>query len=246
MFLVPFLHSQTTWSGAGDALTWDDFSNWSNGVPNSTNGAVFNVDTGGTALLSALSVASVTFNSGAGANQITYFGSGALTVNGAISNNTFNIQTFDIVLTAGGSATWKGSIVYSNIVNIGANQITLTGSHAFSGQAVNFSITNALTYGNFIATGSPTFTSNVHINISSGSYAFVAGNTFDFTTGNFSGVSLSNVVLPTLSGGLTWNTTNFISSGVLSVAAIPEPSAYAALFGAAAIGFSVWRKRRKV
>jgi hypothetical protein len=72
----------------------------------------------------------------------------------------------------------------------------------------------------------------------------LAGDTFDFTTSSFGTANIGT--LPTLTGGMTWNTTSFISNGVLSVvAAIPEPSTYGALFGAAVIGFGVWRKRRK-
>jgi len=241
--------AQSVWSdGAGDQ-TWSTPGNWQgNAVPTSvTNvqigtqptGDQIGVDTGST------TIASLAFNSSlTGASTITGFqSSDTLTVNGAITNNSSATQGFLLPIFAGASATWSGSLTYGSNVGIGANQITLAGTNAFSGLNLNFDITNTSTYGNFIVSGTATFTSNVHININS-SYVFVGGETFDFTSGSFGSATIGT--LPTLTAGLSWNTSSFISSGVLSVvSAIPEPSAYAAIFGAAAIGFGIWRKRRK-
>ena len=45
-------------------------------------------------------------------------------------------------------------------------------------------------------------------------------------------------------GGYSFNTGNQVIT-LASEATIPEPSTYAAIFGAASLGFCVWRKRRK-
>ncbi len=242
-FALSSFAQTTTWTGNGNGLFWDDGSNWNNGSPSSSSGAVFNTTTGETGYSVDFAIASLAFNSGVGVgDKITGLGGAALTVNGAITNNTANLQVLNTIVNAGTNATWTGPIQYSNIVNVGTRQITLAGTQTFTGSNLNFDITNLSTFGHFLGSGTATVT-GVTINIG-GAYTGSSGDTFDFTTGNFSGATLGS--LPTLSGGLSWNTSSFISSGVLSVvSAIPEPSTYAAIFGAAAIGFGVWRKRRK-
>ncbi len=237
--------SQTTWNGNGNGAFWDDDANWTNLSPSSSSGAVFNTATGETGYSVDFTIASLTFNSGVGVgDKITGLAGATLTVNGAITNNTSNLQILNTVVNAGANSTWTGPIQYSNIVNIGVRQITLAGAHTFSGANINFDITNLSTYGKFLGSFTSSITNVTSININSGSYVFSAGDTFDFTTSSFGTAKMGT--LPTLTGGMTWNTSNFISSGVLTVvAAIPEPSTYATLFGAVAIGFSVWRKRRK-
>jgi len=248
-FVIPALGAAaatTVWNDGGGDQTWSTLANWSSGVPTSTSdvqigtqptGDQIGVDTGAT------TIGSLTFNNTLTASSdITAFGAtDSLTINGGITNNSAFNQSISIGLSAGASATWFGSLSYLSNVSIGINAITLSGSSTFAGSNLNFDITSLSTYGRFLGSGTATVT-GVTINIG-GSYAGSSGDTFDFTTGSFSGATLGT--LPTLTSGLAWNTTSFLSSGLLSVVAIPEPAAYAALFGAAVIGVSVWRKRRK-
>ena len=244
------LTAQTTdvWTdGGGGDPSWSNTANWSlNSVPSSStdvqigvqpSAGLIGIDTG------AAVIKSLTFNNTLTGSFSFELASGdTLQISGAITNNSGFNHSFNLPVSAGASATWTGPLTYSNIVNIGANTITLSGSSIFNGSNLNFDITSLSTFGHFLGSGTATVT-GVTINIG-GSYTGSSGDTFDFTTGNFSGATLGS--LPTLSGGLSWNTSSFISSGVLSVVtAIPEPSAYAAIFGAAAIGLGVWRKRRK-
>ncbi|MFA6287185.1 MAG: PEP-CTERM sorting domain-containing protein [Opitutaceae bacterium] len=243
------LTAQTTnlWTdGGGGDPSWSNTANWSlNNVPGSStdvqiavqpSAGLIGIDTGATI------IKSLTFNNTlTGSFSFELALGDTLQINGAITNNSGFNQSFNLPVNAGASATWLGPLTYSNIVNVGTNTITLSGGSAFAGSDLNFDITNVSTYGHFLGSGTATVT-GVTINIG-GSYAGSSGDTFDFTTGNFSGATLGS--LPTLSGGLAWNTSSFLSSGLLSVAAIPEPSAYAALFGTAVIGFGVWRRRRK-
>jgi autotransporter-associated beta strand protein len=64
-------------------------------------------------------------------------------------------------------------------------------------------------------------------------WTFVGGETFDFVDAAALAGSFSALSLPTLTGGMTWNTSLFESQGILSVVAIPEPSALLALAGGA-------------
>jgi hypothetical protein len=54
---------------------------------------------------------------------------------------------------------------------------------------------------------------------------------FDFSSINAASFNIgSELILPALAPGLSWNTGGFIASGVLAV--VPEPSSAAVLFGA--------------
>lgn len=51
--------------------------------------------------------------------------------------------------------------------------------------------------------------------------------------------------LASLGTGLAWDTSELYSTGVVSVVtAVPEPSAYAAIFGVCVLGFATCRRRR--
>ena len=73
----------------------------------------------------------------------------------------------------------------------------------------------------------------------------IGGESFDFfdfgaIDGEFAGFDF-----PALSAGLTWNTSALYTDGVLGVTAVPEPSTYAALFGAGVLALAIYRKRRQ-
>jgi hypothetical protein len=243
--------AQTSWTNVGVDSSWSNTSNWSSGLlPTSTSDVTIGVrpqdgilglDTG-----SNISIKSLTVSGGVGSfSVISGGGSDQITLTGSIANNGGGTVEFQSPLTINAaSSTWSGGLNLAGIVNIGTSQVTLAalGTNAFTG-TLNFDITDASIYGRFLGTGATSYTGAVTVNIL-GSYAGVLGNTFDFTTGNFTNVTLG--ALPTLTGGLTWNTTQFISNGILTVAAsaIPEPSTYAALAGVLVLGMAVSRRRR--
>ena len=82
-------------------------------------------------------------------------------------------------------------------------------------------------------------------------------NLFDFggQTGDFGSVSLTGSIVGTLllTGADTWTGENIGGynfsfsevSGILSVSAVPEPSAWATLAGAAVLAGAALRRRRK-
>ncbi len=102
----------------------------------------------------------------------------------------------------------------------GYDALDITGSASFAGTLeVTF-------YDNFTVTGGESF------------------NLFDW--GSLTG-TFDTLLLPTLAGGLAWDTAGLYTSGVLSVSgsAVPEPATYAALAGALALGVAGWRRRSR-
>jgi autotransporter-associated beta strand protein len=74
------------------------------------------------------------------------------------------------------------------------------------------------------------------------------GDSFDILDFDSVGFgSFTRFDLPTLGTGLEWDTSELYSEGSIRVAAsaIPEPSTYAALAGAAVLGVAAWRRRTK-
>ena len=71
-----------------------------------------------------------------------------------------------------------------------------------------------------------------------------AGRSFDLLNGveYLSGRQFQSVALPTLSGGLTWDTTNLYSSGVIAV--VPEPASVTLLGPLGVLlGMGSWMQR---
>jgi T5SS/PEP-CTERM-associated repeat protein len=85
------------------------------------------------------------------------------------------------------------------------------------------------------------------IGLNSGDPAYLPllGDSFQFieVTGNWTG-SFGTLNLPTLSGGLQWNTSQLYSHGTLSVSAIPEPSS--ALLLMISLAMFIGRRRVRV
>jgi hypothetical protein len=240
--------AQTVWNDGGGDQLWSTSANWSAGVPTTTSavqigtqptGDQIGIDTG-----AATTVASFTFNNTLTASvDITSFTYETLQVNGAITNNSGFTDSFSLPVYAGANETWSGPLKFTNTVTVSTYQLTLNNAVSFSGSDLYFDITNSTTYGQFVGSGTATVT-GVTINIG-GTYRGVQNQTFDFTTGNFFGATLGT--LPTLDSGLAWDTSNFLSSGILTVIAIPEPTSLALLAtGGLLVTGTVLRRRRKV
>ena len=235
--------AQTIWNdGAGDQ-SWSSTGNWNTGVvPGAATAVQIGTQPTGNAIgidITGVIVASFAFNNTLTAitDITTATGVETLQINGAITNNTAFTNSFSLPVFAGGSAVWTGPLNFTNIVGVSTNQITLANAITFTGSSLNFDVTNATTYGRFLGAGTATVT-GVTINIG-GAYTGVASDTFDFSSGNFSGATLGT--LPVLGGGLTWNTTNFLTTGVLTV--VPEPTTWALLAGSLTT-VMIFRRRR--
>lgn len=247
------LAAQTVWlDTAGDAL-WSNANNWSAGVPINSSavqigtqpsldvgfGSFIGLDTGNI----VNTVASLTFNNTlTGSLTIYPLATETLTVTGTINNNSGFTQQFDVQVEAGGNGTWTGPLQFKNILNIGLRSVTLSDSISVTGSNLNFDINSLSSYGRFLGSGSASV-SGVIISVA-GSYVGNLGDSFDLTSSNFSGATIGS--LPTLTGGLMWDTSAFLSSGLLTVTtAVPEPATWATLAGLAAMGTVACRRRRR-
>jgi hypothetical protein len=252
-FAVTSPAATNTWTGLGDGEYWDsEFSsdNWSTGLPpGSSDAVVFNSNIAQTGILSPVSIDSLTFTSDVTTSHRIISGGGDLTIKNSIINNSSATQAFDIAVSTGsGTIAWTGNLNFKNIVNLGTKTVALAGNVSFTNAVINISI-NSLSLSGFgqfnVTSGTPLFTGTTTINLDKGTFtAFAAGNSFDFTTGNFNNATLG--ALPTLNAGLEWDDTNFTSSGILTVvaSAIPEPSTFASLAGVFVLGVVAYRKRR--
>lgn len=229
------VRAQTIWNDSVGDSSWSNSSNWSNGVPGvnssivqvgfmQSGDSIVGIDTGNN-----VSVTSFTFNNDpslSGGVQVLNDGGGEqLKVNGAITNNSSGLDTFGVIVNAGANATYAGGsgglqfdFLDVNTQTIGTSGSTLIGD----GGTLVFDINSLSAYGSI---GSINVTgANIDI---LGSYTGQAGDSFDLTSGNFTGATI--VGLPTLSAGLIWNTSGFYSNGILTVESAPEPSASALL-----------------
>jgi len=130
-----------TWDG-GSATTnnWSDAANWNpNNVPASNGTATLNF-AGSTRLTPVVNVnfdvAGLTFDNGAGAFAIGNSGSATLTLRGGgITNNNASVtQTLNVPVILATSQTWGGvgPLTNSGTLNLGANQLTIDNTGAFT------------------------------------------------------------------------------------------------------------------
>ena len=210
-------------------------------ISNSTKGGIVNLEkTGdGTWMVS-------------GAN--TYTGTtsvadGTLLVNGTHTGG--GAYTVAAGATLGGTGSTSGALTVNGVVNpgtTGAGTLTVNGNGTFANGSTALFQLGGTTVGQFdklSLTGTLAAGGTLDIDLING-FTPTAGNSFDlldFTTasGTFA------LSLPTLGGGLSWNTSQLLTTGTISVAAaigaVPEPAGAAlALLGAAAL---IARARRR-
>jgi hypothetical protein len=163
-------------------------------------------------------------------------------------------NTFASGLTIGSNALLGGSgrVVHNGVTNAGtlapgnspgtmtfSSNLTLLGTS----KLVLEIGTNGLDYDHLIVEG--TLTMGGTVLVTNLGYTFVGGEVFNFIDATNWAGSFSLLTLPTLTDGMTWYTDAFETEGLLSIIAIPEPSAALALgAGMALLAFLRARSRK--
>jgi len=150
----------------------------------------------------------------------------ALTVGGTIEADGKTLEAHGIVNTDS-LMTVHGSFL---LADDGELRLEITGlARGDSYDALD--VTGLLTLeGRIVITSSHIFANNESLDL------------FNFGSLELSGFDLANLILPTLTGGLQWDTTNFASDG--SVRVVPEPSSCLLLIsGAILLGARRFRRR---
>jgi len=164
------------------------------------------------------------------ANNMTIASDGLLTGNGRISGSAST--------NAATTLTLNGRIAPGN----SAGAITVVGDlTAGSGAEFLFELGGTSSYDQLLVTGNLNFGGTLRLSLING-FTLSNGdsfNLFDFATSSGS----LGYDLPTLGGGLSWDTAQVIDSGIISV--VPEPSTYGLLvLAAAGLACHVVRRRR--
>ncbi len=175
----------------------------------------------------------------------TFANSGVLDLSGAFSSA--GLTNTGTIL---GSGTFTGSLINAATLSPGHSPglLTVTGDLTLQGTSTLLmelgGLVEGVTYDNIDVGGTLIFGGTLNVSLVN-AFTPVSGATFNlFEAGTFSG-TFSNVMLPVLTGGLSWDTAGLYSTGRLGVTgtAVPEPSTYAAFAGFAALGIALWRRR---
>lgn len=229
---------------------WDTPSNWdtdlipiaSSQVTIDTNVSAppMYIDTTGTR------ISSLTIGVGTDLTEIGTGLSGSLEVDGSLINSKATALTLSLPVSIGASAVWSGPLNFTSSfstfgVDTLARTVTFSGAASFA-SVIALEIDSASTNSALnVSTGSITYSGATIKIYANGGYIPVAGNSWDFTNSNFAGATfdLSNI---TLGPGLSWDTSNFLTTGVLTVV-VPEPTTWALLAGSLTT-VMVFRRRR--
>ncbi len=235
-------YAATSWTGNGDGYFWTDDANWTPSTyPTGAIDVQIGIDPAANiiGIFNAQAAASVLFQNSL-TQSIRFIAAGgttdSLTVNGNITNASSFSHQFDVATIAGADATYTGGsagLTFSNLV-IGTQQIATSGSVSITqNTSLIFTINSSSVFGSvgLISVANATVSIN-------GTYTGVMNDTFDFTSGDFSGATIGS--LPTLSGSLSWDSSQFLSQGILTV--VPEPSTWA-LLGVALLVAALFRSK---
>ncbi|MEI6033079.1 MAG: PEP-CTERM sorting domain-containing protein [Verrucomicrobiae bacterium] len=254
--------SQVVWNNSIENGFWSDPGNWVGGAaPDGNQTASFaGTPAGNQTLVDGVVITEV----GALSFNLTTNGFtidplvGSLQVNGNITNVVpggnatagGGIPTINVPITVGANSAWNGYINFGGLVDLQQYQVDINGAavHFNPDSQITFGIGSGTSdYGKFGGTTALGLTANATISIViNGAYAGNYGDTFHFlANGGFD--PTATYVLPDpsvwLSGGLTWDVSQFLTNGTLSV--IPEPTTWALMaMSLAAAGLFGSRLRR--
>ena len=181
-----------TWNGGGTPGNkyWSNFANWVGLIQPALNGDSFTF-AGNVGLVADMennySVAALTFSSGAGAFHITNsLGGSTLTLNGNVTNNSANTQTFDVpvalsnavtINAANGAVLLTSPVLGASALNIAGTTVTLTGTNIYTSDTTISSGTLAISGAGQLGSGtySGAITDNGNLTDSSSASNNLAG-----------------------------------------------------------------------
>lgn len=171
--------------------------------------------------------------------------------NGAVNVTAGSTATFFGVVSGSGGFLGAGTKHFAGGVAPGLSPglMTMGGSIVFSGGTLTMELGGpwpGTGHDKIVfLPGSTVTLAGIGLNVEYwGGWTAAAGQTYDLFDWNFLTGTFSSVALPALASGLAWNTSALYTSGVISVAAVPEPGTWMLLL--AGIGLLGCAARRRV
>lgn len=170
---------------------------------------------------------------------------GGAKLNGDLSHATLTIA--DGAFAGGGGTVGDVVVLDGGLLEFGwidgkldiAGDLTLSSSSTLLLNFANLAQLSGLSVGGTLSAGG-----TLQLEFGTKSVVGYPTNIALFSAGAFEG-SFSSILLPELANGYQWDTSALTTTGYLSVAAVPEPSTWAAICGAAALGLALWRRRNR-
>jgi len=250
--LSSVLGADTTWQGDALADQWNESANWTAGVPDSTANVILpDVPSGQLQIAGSDAAAgSLLVQAGSSAFTISSAVAERLDLYGNFTNGSVGTISVAAYVSLKNSVMLSGTgglLDFSLTTDAALTHTTLAGTVALGG-TLRLGLDSAASYGNFtLSPGSSLdLTFLTTLAFSPSSYTGVLNDTFqlfDVSAGSWTGASafaIDTNSLPTLTGGLTWNSSNFETNGSISV--VPEPGTISLLLLA---GPACWMLSRR-
>jgi len=178
-----------------------------------------------------------------------YFYTGNLTLDGSdMRITTLNLKEMpNLTLQNSSNMYLSGGISYlGNLTIVDGGSFIANGSFsATSTSTLEFYLSSAES--KIVANGI-SLQNGSTLSLFEGDEAFVGGESFDILDFNSIVGTFTTINTSTLAEGLSWDLSELYTRGVVSIAGevivIPEPSTYAAIFGALALALAIYRRRK--